>query len=143
MREKVFDKMQTVIDINFSPFLKSYNFDNNNNNSIFISPIYTFLWRETQLFTRQIKVQLGKSTLIILSRKGKPPTPVRNKDSSVQFFLHGPRLFHLSTEKVPVQSVRNGHQSSYSRTNTIINNRNKRSKKFSIEKNYGNASKKL
>ena len=133
MREKVFNEMQTVIDNNFSTFLKSYNFYNNNN-IIFISPIYTFPWRETQLFTRQIKVQLGKSTLLILSIKGKTPTPVGNKDSSIQFFLHGPRLFHLSTEKVPVQSVRNGHPSGYSRTDTINKNRNKRSKKFSFRK---------
>ena len=32
----------------------------------FFSPIYTFRWRETYLFTRQIKVQLGKSSLITL-----------------------------------------------------------------------------
>ena len=41
------------------------------NNCTFISPIYTFPWRETYLFTRQIKVQIGKSTLIILFIKGK------------------------------------------------------------------------
>ena len=37
-----------------------------NHTCTFISPIYTFPWRETYLFTRQIKVQIGKSTLIIL-----------------------------------------------------------------------------
>ena len=42
-----------------------------NNICTFISPIYTFPWRETYLFTRQIKVQIGKSTLTILSIKGK------------------------------------------------------------------------
>ena len=41
------------------------------NNSTFISPIYTFPWRETQLFTRQIKVQIWKSTLITLFIKEK------------------------------------------------------------------------
>ena len=49
-----------------------------NNNSTFISPNYTFPWRETQLFTRQIKVEIGKSTLIILSVKEKMPTLARN-----------------------------------------------------------------
>ena len=42
-----------------------------NHNCTFISPIYTFPWRETELFTRQIKVQIGKSTLIILFTKEK------------------------------------------------------------------------
>ena len=37
-----------------------------NNNSTFVSPIYTFPWRETKLFTRQFKVQTGKSILFIL-----------------------------------------------------------------------------
>ena len=37
-----------------------------NHNFTFIFPIYTFPWRETKLFTRQIKVQIGKSTLIII-----------------------------------------------------------------------------
>ena len=36
----------------------------------FVSPIYTFPWRETKLFTRQIKVQTAKSSLIPLSIKG-------------------------------------------------------------------------
>ena len=36
------------------------------NNFTFIFPIYTFPWRETKMFSRQIKVQRGKNTLIIL-----------------------------------------------------------------------------
>ena len=31
----------------------------------FISPIYNFSWRETKMFTRQVKAQIGKSTLFI------------------------------------------------------------------------------
>ena len=58
------------------------------------------------------------------------PTLVGNKHFSIHFFLHGPRLLHLSTEKVRVRSVRNGHQSGYSRANTINPNINKRSKIF-------------
>ena len=49
-----------------------------------------------------------------------------NKHLSVHFFFHGPCLFHLSTEKVRVQFVRNGHQSVYSRADTINKNINKR-----------------
>ena len=42
-----------------------------NTDCTFSSPIYTFPWRETYLLTRQIKVQIGKSTLIILFIKEK------------------------------------------------------------------------
>ena len=58
------------------------------------------------------------------------PTLAGNKHPSVHFFLHGPRLFHLPTEKVRIRSVGNGHQSGYSRADTINNDINKRPKKF-------------
>ena len=54
------------------------------------------------------------------------PTGAGNKHPSVHFCLHGPRLFHLSTEKVRVRFVGNGHQSGYPRAETIINYINKR-----------------
>ena len=54
------------------------------------------------------------------------PTFAGNKHPSVHFFLHGPRLFHLSKEKVRVQSVGNGHQSGYYRADTINKNISKR-----------------
>ena len=63
------------------------------------------------------------------------PTLTGSKHLSVHLFLHRPRLFHLSTEKVRVQSVTNGHQNGFSRANTINNNINKTSKKFSIRGN--------
>ena len=46
------------------------------------------------------------------------PTLAGNKHPSIHFFPHGPRLFHLSTEKSTVRSVGNGHQSGYSRADT-------------------------
>ena len=58
------------------------------------------------------------------------PTLAGNKHPSVHFFLHGPRLFHLSTEKVRVRSVGKGHQSGYSRADTTNRNINKRWKRF-------------
>ena len=61
------------------------------------------------------------------------PTLARNKHIPVNFFIHGPRLFHLSTEKILVQSVKIGHKSGYSRADAINNNINKVSKKFSIK----------
>ena len=58
------------------------------------------------------------------------PTLAGNKHPSVHFFPHGPRPFHLSTEKSTVRSVGNEHQSGYSRADTVNNNINKRSKSF-------------
>ena len=49
------------------------------------------------------------------------PTLAGNKHLPIHFFLHGQRLFHLSTEKVRVQSVRNGHQGRYSPADTQNN----------------------
>ena len=54
------------------------------------------------------------------------PILAGNKHLSVHFFLHGTRLFHLSTDKLPVQPVGNGHQSGHSRADTMNNERNKR-----------------
>ena len=59
------------------------------------------------------------------------PTLAGNKHISIHFLLHGPRLFHLSTGKIRVRSVGNGHQSGYSRADTINKNINKRTKIFS------------
>ena len=53
------------------------------------------------------------------------PTLAGNKHLFVHFFLHGPRLFHLSTEKSTIRSVRNGHQSGYSRADTIKKHKQK------------------
>ena len=58
------------------------------------------------------------------------PTLAGNKHSSIQFFPHGPRPFHLSTENVRVRSVGNGHQSGYSRADTINSDINQRSEVF-------------
>ena len=58
------------------------------------------------------------------------PTLAGNKHLSIHFFPHGPRPFHLLTEKSTVRSVGNGHQSGYSRADTINKNTNIRSKSF-------------
>ena len=128
MREKIFNENKQSNDFINSTIPEGYNLYNIN--CTFISPIHNFLWRETKLFTRQIKVQIGKSTLIIFFMKEKMPTLAGNKHPSVHFFLPGPRFFHLSTGKVGVRSVGNRHQCGYSRANTINKNINKRSKKF-------------
>ena len=61
------------------------------------------------------------------------PTLAGNKHSSVHLFLHEPRLFHLSTENVRAQSIGNGDQSGYSRSDTICNNINKDQMNFPLE----------
>ena len=61
------------------------------------------------------------------------PTLAGNKHPSVHFLPHGPRPFHLSTEKSTVRSVGNGHQSGYSHADTINKNMNKTSKDVSIQ----------
>ena len=66
----------------------------------------------------------------IIYQRERMPTLAGNKHLSVHFFSHGPRLFHLSTENVRVRSVGHGHQSGYSRADTINKSRNKRSKIF-------------
>ena len=93
---KILKKYKTVNDLK-GRVPEGYNLYNKN--KTFVPPIDTFPWRKTYLFTRQIKVQRGKSTLIILFKKGKMPIFAVNKHASVHFFLHGPRLFQISTEK--------------------------------------------
>ena len=66
------------------------------------------------------------------------PTLAGNKHLSVHFFPHGPRLFHLSTEKSTVQSVGNGHQSGYSRADSINKTSTKDQRFFHTGNKYYN-----
>ena len=58
------------------------------------------------------------------------PTLAGNKHLSIHFFPHGPRPFHLSTEKSTVRSVGNGHQTGYCHADTINSDINQRLKVF-------------
>ena len=58
------------------------------------------------------------------------PTFAGNKHPSVHFFLHGSRVLNLSKEKIRVRSVGNGHQSDYSRADTINNKITKDKRNF-------------
>ena len=53
------------------------------------------------------------------------PTLAEDKHLSVHLFPHGPRLFHLPTEKGTVRSVGNGHHCGSSRAETMKKNINK------------------
>ena len=66
------------------------------------------------------------------------PTLAGHKHHSVHFFPHGPRLFHLSTEKGTVRSVGYGHQSGYSRNDTINESINKDQSHFHTGNKYKN-----
>ena len=105
-------------------------------NITFISPIYTFSLAENIIVYTPIQGTNREKYFNHIIYKAKMPTLAGNKHVSVHFFLHRPRLFHVSTEKVRVYSVRKGHQTDYSRTDTIHNNKNKRSNRFSIQRNY-------
>ena len=103
-----------------------------NNNNTSVSPIYTFSLAGNIIVYMPNQGTNGKKYFNHIVYKGAMPTLVGNKHLSVQFFLYGPRPFHLSTEKVRVQSVRNGHQSGCFRADTKNNNINKRSNRFSL-----------
>ena len=51
------------------------------------------------MFTRQVKVQIEKSMLIILTLKTKVPTLAGNKHLSIHFFPQRLRLFHLRRKR--------------------------------------------
>ena len=87
----------------------------NNINSTFVTPIYTFSLAGNIIVYPPMQATNREKYFNHIIYKGKMPTLAGNEHLCVQFFLHRPRLFHLSTEKVRVQSVTNGHQSGYSR----------------------------
>ena len=66
------------------------------------------------------------------------PTLAGNIHLSVHFFPHGPPLSHLSTGRSTVRSVGNGHQSGYSRADTINKNINKDQSHFHTGNKYNN-----
>ena len=80
------------------------------------------------MLTRQVKVQIRKCTLIILTIRTKNADSGEKKHFSIHFFVQRMRLFHLLVGNVRAQSVRNGHQSVNSRADTKNINTNKRSK---------------
>ena len=84
----------------------------------------------TVVYTPDQGTDTEKFLIHFTYQREKMPTLAGNKHPSVRFFPHGPRLSHLSTEKSTVRSVGNGHQSGYSRADTINKNINKRSKIF-------------
>ena len=87
---------------------------------------------ETKSLKRRFKVQTGKSTLIILSITEECRLWRKvNNYPSFSFFID--RVFSIFPQKhVRVYAVRNWHQSCYSRTDTINNNIDKKSKGFSL-----------
>ena len=108
---------------------KGYNLYNNN--CTFISPIYTFPWRENiNVYTPDQGTNREKYFVHINYQRKGMPTLSGNEHLPVHFFPHGPRLFHLSTEKSTVRSVGNGHQSGCSRADIKNKNINKGSKLF-------------
>ena len=83
-----------------------------------------FPWRETKLFTRQVKVQVREKYFNHNKYKGNMPTLAGKKQLSFDFVLYRPRLFRLLTKSLRVWSVGNGYQSAYSRADTMNNHIN-------------------
>ena len=72
------------------------------------------------MFTRQVKVQIGKSTLKITTLKSKCRLWREMNIFSLRFFLHRTSLFHLSTENGRTFSVRDGYPSAFSRADMLL-----------------------
>ena len=94
-----------------------------NPNSTFVSPIYTFTSAGNIIVYTPIQGTTREKYFNHIIYKEKMPSLAGK--NILHFFLHRPRLFHLSTDKVRVQSLKNGHQSGYSRADTINNNKQK------------------
>ena len=77
---------------------------------------------------------------IIYQRKGFPLWRELNTFPSISSLTD--RVFHLSTEKGTVRSVGNGHQSGYSRADTINININKDQSHFHSGKKFNNTAEK-
>ena len=129
---------QLNISIKWAQYQKATNLSNNI--STFVSPIYTFSLAANAIAYTPTQGTNREKYFNYINYKGKMPTLAGNKHLSVHFFLHGPRLFYLSTERVRVQSVRNGHQSGYSRADTIKNNINKDQTVFPLKEINKNTS---
>ena len=71
-------------------------------NSTFVSPIYTFSLAGNLIVYTPIQGTNRETYFNHITYKGKMATVTGNKHFSVQFFLHRPRLLHLSTEKARV-----------------------------------------
>ena len=72
---------------------------NKNDNSTFVSPIYTISLAGNIIVYTPIQGTNREKYFYRIIFEGKKPTPVGNKHLSVRFFFHRPRLFHFSTEK--------------------------------------------
>ena len=75
--EKKFQQKRTVNDVEFSTIPESRNLKQKN--ITFVSFIYTFSSAGNKVFYTQFKIQIGKSTFIMLSIKEKcrEKTPLR------------------------------------------------------------------
>ena len=74
------------------------------------------------MFTRQFKVQIGKSTDIIKKSKSECRLWREINNLSNHRFPHGTRPLHLATENGRTQSVRDGYQSVASRADILLAN---------------------
>ena len=124
-----FNKYKQSSEFINSTVPKGYNLYNDNC-TFYFSYLYLSLAGNIIVYTPDQGTNREKYFHHIIYQRERMPTLAGKKHPSVHFFPHGPRPFHLSTEKSTVRSVGNGHQSGYSRADIINKNINKRSKVF-------------
>ena len=99
--------------------------------STVISPIFNIsLAGNTIVYTPSKGTKQRKKYFIQNICKQKNPTLVGNNHLFIHFYPPTPRLCPPPTAKVRAQSVRNGHQSAYSRADTKINSTKNTSRVF-------------
>ena len=128
------NKVSTVQTVKEGGFKESYN--TQSRNILIIITVLSFLLILLYLagniifYTPDQGTKREKYIIQSIYQKERMPTLAGNIHLSVHFLPHGPRPFHLSTEKRTVRSVGSGHQSGYSRADIINKNINKWSKVF-------------
>ena len=73
-----------------------------NHDDFFVSPIYTFSMTGNIIVYTPIQRTNREKYFSQFIFKRKMPTLAGNEHLSVHFFIHRPRLFHLSTENLRV-----------------------------------------
>ena len=108
MKEKGFNKdkqLKISISVQYRKGTKLFN-----NSSTFVPPYYTLSLARNIIAYTSIQGTNREKYFNLIIYEGKMPTLAGNNHLSVHFLLHGLRLFHLPTEKVLVQSVKNEPQ---------------------------------
>ena len=98
IRGKRFQQKQTMNIVEFGTKPRSYSFFFNND-TIFVSPIYTFSLAGNKTVCTPLQGTNKEKYFNHINLKGRRPNLAGNEHISVHLFSHRPHLFHLLTEK--------------------------------------------